>query len=93
MSDLKIIDIKIADRSYPLKVKPEQENQVKLSAERINSQLKDLKEKYAARDMQDYLAMILLLQMNAPNQPETIVNIDFSEQLNRIENQLSELLK
>jgi cell division protein ZapA len=96
MNDLIHIDIKIADRTYPLKIKSADENRVKQAAEKINSQLKELREKYDARDMQDYLAMILMLQLNTVTSPATAemtVNIDFSEQLKAIEHHLNDILK
>ena len=93
MSELKLIDVKIADRTYPLKIKSADENRVKQAAEKINQQLKELREKYDARDMQDYLAMILMLQLNSSATPEIPINIDFSEQLKEIDKHLSAMLR
>ncbi len=93
MSELKLIDVKIADRTYPLKIKSADENRVKQAAEKINQQLKELREKYDARDMQDYLAMILMLQLNSSVAPEMPISIDFSEQLKEIEKHLSAMLR
>ncbi len=94
MSEPIAIQIKIADRNYPLKVKPEDENKVKNAAEKINLQLKDLMNKYDGRDMQDYMAMYIMLQMSSvSNIAETPISIDFSKQLQQIENGLDELLK
>ena len=93
MSDLKLIDVKIADRTYPLKIKSVDENRVKQAAEKINLQLKELRDKYDARDMQEYLAMILMLQLNSQTSSELPANIDFSEQLRTIEHHLNNMLK
>ncbi len=94
MSEQIAINIKIADRNYPLKVKQADESKVKNAAEKINLQLKDLMNKYDGRDMQDYMAMYMMLQMSdVSNIVETPISIDFSKQLQQIENGLDELLK
>ena len=94
MSEPISIQIKIADRNYPLKVKQADENKVKNAAEKINLQLKDLMNKYDGRDMQDYLAMYVMLQMSdVSNKAEIPISIDFNKQLQQIENGLDELLK
>jgi cell division protein ZapA len=50
----------IADRPYPLKVKPEEEEMVKNAAKQINQKVKELQDLYAAKDKQDFLAMSAL---------------------------------
>jgi len=54
------INVFIAGRSYPLKIKPSEEQQVLEIVERVESRIKDLKSKYPQKDAQDYLAMTLL---------------------------------
>ncbi len=98
MSEPIAIHIKIADRNYPLKVKPADENKVKQAAEQINLHIKDLMQKYDGRDMQDYMAMFIMLQMNnalqnpfdATQQP---IQLDFKNQLHQIVGSLDDLLK
>ena len=57
MLNIKVI---IADRSYPLKVKPEEEEGVRSAARMINGKIEELSQKYGASDKQDYLAMACL---------------------------------
>lgn len=59
-SELININLIIADRPYPLKVKPEEEEMVKNAAKQINQKVNDLKDVYAAKDKQDFLAMSAL---------------------------------
>ena len=98
MSETIAIQIKIADRIYPLKVKAADENKVKQAAEQINLHIKDLMQKYDGRDMQDYMAMFIMLQMNDALQnpfdaTQQSVQLDFKSQLNQIAGSLDDLLK
>jgi cell division protein ZapA len=54
------IKVIIADRTYPLKVKPSEEEAIRNAAKAINDKIHDLQESYAASDKQDYLAMAAL---------------------------------
>lgn len=54
------IKVNIADRYYPLKVKPEQEEIVRQAAKLINDKLKALQQEFDVRDKQDMLSMTVL---------------------------------
>jgi Cell division protein ZapA. len=54
------IKIEIADRSYPLNIKPEDEEVIRLAAKKINERINYYKNKYPSQDYQDTLSMILL---------------------------------
>ena len=55
------INLLIADRPYPLKIKPEEEEMVRKVAKEINEKVKQFQYQYAAKDKQDYLAMCALM--------------------------------
>lgn len=62
MSDELInINVVIADRPYPLRIKPEEEEKVRAAAKEINNKVKQFQGQYAAKDKQDYLAMCTLM--------------------------------
>ncbi len=63
MSNKELININliIADRSYPLKVRPEEEEVVRKAAKRLNEKVKEFQQQYSAKDKQDYLAMCALM--------------------------------
>jgi cell division protein ZapA len=61
MSELININLIIADRPYPLKVKPEEEELVRNVAKQINEKVKELQSLYSAKDKQDFLAMSALM--------------------------------
>jgi cell division protein ZapA len=60
MSELININLIIADRPYPLKVKPEEEELVRTVARQINEKVKEFQSLYSAKDKQDFLAMSAL---------------------------------
>ena len=57
MGDLSI-KIKIGDREYPMKVKPEEEERVRLAGRLLNDKLKNFREHFKIDDKQDLLSMI-----------------------------------
>jgi cell division protein ZapA len=52
------IKIKIADRDYPMKVKGEDEERVRMASRLINDKLKSYREQFGIDDKQDLLAMV-----------------------------------
>tara|TARA_B110000014_G_scaffold233249_1_gene196452 strand:+ start:899 stop:1186 length:288 start_codon:yes stop_codon:yes gene_type:complete len=60
MSEKLKIKISIADRVYPLTIKPRQEEGLRKAAKSIEKLLKQFEENYAVRDKQDVLAMCAL---------------------------------
>ncbi len=56
--DILSIKIKIGDRDYPMKVKPEDEERVRKASKTINEKLKTYREKFGIDDKQDLLAMV-----------------------------------
>ena len=85
------IKISIADRVYPMNVFPEQEESLRLAAQKINNVIKHFEENYAVRDKQDVLAMSALqfaskveqMQLNDDKTDEEIEQrlIDLNEKL------------
>jgi len=57
MGDLSI-KIKIADREYPMRVKPDDEEKIRKAGKLINEKIKSYKEKFGIDDKQDLLAMV-----------------------------------
>lgn len=81
------INIVLAGRTYRIKVKPEDEETVRSMAKQLNERLQAFKTEYAGKDMQDYLAMVLLWHVSETlegRQDKSLTTPDAS-QLNRIE--------
>jgi cell division protein ZapA len=54
------IKVNIANRTYPLTIKREEEEEVRLAVKHINEAVKRFEERYAVKDKQDVLAMCAL---------------------------------
>ncbi|MGY2133584.1 cell division protein ZapA [Hymenobacter sp. HD11105] len=62
MSDLSI-KIRIAERDYPMRVSPLEEERLRLAGRQLNERIKEFREQYGIQDKQDLLAMIALSTM------------------------------
>lgn len=60
MSELIAISAVIADRSYRIKVDPSDEEVVRKTLKTINDKIIEFKNMFAGKDMQDYIAMVLI---------------------------------
>ena len=60
MNDLIPLNLVIGDRNYRVKVKPEDEEVVRKTVKTIHDKLVEFKTQFAGKDMQDYIAMVLV---------------------------------
>jgi hypothetical protein len=61
MSEVLIpLNLMIADRTYRVKINPKDEEVVRRTAKTINDKLIEFKTAFAGKDMQDYIAMVLV---------------------------------
>ena len=56
----KSIKVTIAGRTYPLTIKPEEEQDVLYAVSQVNNKIKDYEQAYSIKDKQDLLAMCVL---------------------------------
>jgi cell division protein ZapA (FtsZ GTPase activity inhibitor) len=54
------IRVNIGERFYPLKIERNEEEKIRKAAKTINDKLLQYKQKYAEKDIQDFLAMVSL---------------------------------
>jgi cell division protein ZapA len=88
------INIVIGDRSYRIRTEPKDEEVVRKTVRTINDKIVEFKTEFAGKDMQDYIAMVLIwfaTQVSAENGqgslPDTI-----AEKLKRLEEQIDEAM-
>jgi cell division protein ZapA len=86
------IKVNIADRIYPLTIRPEQEEVIRLSVKKIDQMIKQLEQSYAVRDKQDVLAMCSLQYATKLIQKNNSEDDRNKENLKNISN-LNELIK
>jgi len=58
------VNILVGDRTYRVLVEPADEERIRRLAKAVNEQLLDFKTRFAGKDMQDYLAMVLLWHLS-----------------------------
>lgn len=60
MSELIPVNIVIADRTYRIKTQPEDEEVIRKTVKLINDKIIEFKTQFAGKDMQDYIAMVII---------------------------------
>lgn len=94
MTDLVPINIIIGDRSYRIKSLPADEEVIRKTVKTINDKIIEFKTQYAGKDIQDYIAMVVIwyaTQTASENQSPAI-NEDYSDALKKIEAQLDKVI-
>ena len=69
MDTLIPVNILIADRNYRLRIKPEDEEKLRRTVKLINEKIIEFKTNFAGKDMQDYIAMVLIWLATEEEQP------------------------
>jgi hypothetical protein len=96
MQELIPINIVIGDRTYRIKINPADEEVVRRTLKTMNDKIIEYKSQFAGKDMQDYVAMVLLwyatqiADEGKDNGPA--LSPSFLEALNRMEQQLDRSL-
>jgi cell division protein ZapA (FtsZ GTPase activity inhibitor) len=87
------INIVIGDRSYRIRIKPEDEGAVRSTLKTINDKIIEFKTQFAGKDMQDYASMVLLWYATQTKpQSGNEVSPDLTESLEKLEEQLDKIL-
>mgnify|MGYP001048835341 CR=1 FL=1 len=60
MQQLIPINILIGDRTYRIRIEPENEETVRKTVKLVNEKILEFKTAFAGKDMQDYTAMVLI---------------------------------
>jgi cell division protein ZapA len=91
MQDLIPINVLIGDRTYRVKIYPKDEEAVRKTLKVINDKIIEFKTQFAGKDMQDYLAMVVLwyATQSTPGEgvPEEMLSI-----FQKMEDQLDKVL-
>jgi cell division protein ZapA len=95
MAELIPINVVIGDRTYRIRIEPTDEEVVRKTIKVINDKIIEFKTQFAGKDMQDYVAMVVLWyatqQKAAGNQP--LINNEIDTQLQSMEKLLDRMLQ
>jgi cell division protein ZapA len=88
------IKVNIAGRTYPLTIERSEEEMIRKAADKINESVKNLKENYAVKDIQDLLAMAALQLSTKSNTISKEVDDDkVANELKALDKELSDFLE
>ncbi len=89
------VNIVIADRSYRLKIDPNDEEVVRKTIKIINEKIIEFKTQFSGKDLQDYVAMVLLWFATEQQKPSLaeITSQETQRELEKIEDLLDKSLK
>lgn len=93
MQTLIPINVPVGDRTYRIKITPDDEEQVRKTIKTINEKIIEYKTEFAGKDMQDYISMVVLwyaTQLQSGN--SSVLEKDVEEALFKMEGQLNKAL-
>lgn len=95
MAELIPVNITIGDRSYRLKIEPEDEEKLRKTVKVINEKLLEFKTVFAGKDMQDFISMVLIWYATDQNASgnEKILLKETTEKLVQFEHMIDKALE
>jgi cell division protein ZapA (FtsZ GTPase activity inhibitor) len=87
------VNIVIGDRTYRIKTLAEEEGLIRSTLKIINDKIVEFKTQFGGKDMQDYIAMVMIwyaTQQSADNNPQ--LENELKQALDKIEKQLDQVL-
>ena len=89
MSELIPINILIGDRTYRIKTQPQDEETIRRTLKTINDKIIEFKTQFAGKDMQDYVAMVLIwYATQTKTESNPALEKEMADALQKIEQQL-----
>src|SRR6478735_8888188 len=88
------LNLLIADRTYRVRIDPKDEEVVRKTVKTINDKILEFKTQFAGKDLQDYIAMVLVWFATEQNAAiSNQVNLDHvSSRLHTLENTIDKAL-
>jgi hypothetical protein len=87
------VNIVVGDRTYRVRIEPQHEEVVRRTVKVINDKLLEFKTNFAGKDMQDYIAMVVLWYATTSAESGDQANGQApSEQMDTLENLLDRVL-
>ena len=95
MEELIPINVLIGDRTYRIRISPADEEVVRKTLKLINDKILEFKTQFAGKDMQDYIAMVVLWYATQQQSSEntTVIAGEAGQQLQGMEKLLDRLLQ
>ena len=85
MDQLIAATVVIGDRNYRIKIDPADEETVRRTVKTINDKVIEYKTEFAGKDMQDYIAMVLIWLATEQTQTDTDTRPGLADKLSVLE--------
>jgi hypothetical protein len=94
MQELIAINVLIGDRTYRIKIREKDEESVRKTLKTINDKIIEFKTQFAGKDMQDYIAMVLLWYgtQSSSDLDSMLAGTEIGDVLKKMEDQLDKVL-
>lgn len=93
MAEFIPINIVIGDRSYRIKTHPKDEEAIRSTLKTINDKIIEFKTQFAGKDMQDYIAMVLIwYATQAAETGASVINKDIIASLLKIQQKIDGII-
>jgi hypothetical protein len=94
MQELIAINVLIGDRTYRIKIREKDEEAVRKTLKTINDKIIEFKTQFSGKDMQDYIAMVLLWYgtQTSPDLDSQLAGTEIGDALQKMEEQLDKVL-
>ena len=94
MSELIPVNIVIADRTYRIRTNASEEEMIRKTVSMINEKIIEFKTQFAGKDMQDYIAMVIIwyATQNAGGEGNSMLNNEMIGALSKMEQQIAETI-
>lgn len=95
MAEEKLIPINlvVADRTFRLRIRPEEEQAIRMKMKEVNAKILELKAAFAGKDIQDYISMCLIwYATQSATEPAAHLPEDLNERLGKLESRIDEIL-
>lgn len=94
MSELITINILIGDRTYRIKTNPKDEEVIRGTLKIINEKIIEFKTQFSGKDMQDYIAMVMIWYATQPvaEGGNPLTKNEIAETLLKMEQQMDSVL-
>ena len=86
MAELIPVNILIGDRNYRIKINPSDEESIRKTTKIINDKIIEFKANFAGKDIQDYIAMVLIWYATQAGSGASLVQEkEIAEELSKLE--------
>jgi cell division protein ZapA len=94
MAELIPVNIVIADRTYRIKTLPQDEEVIRKTVKLINDKIIEFKTQFAGKDMQDYIAMVIIwyATQSISEKNSSLDQTELLQGLKKLEEQINQAL-